>query len=143
LGLNFKSEKIKRLKEQLSRINANTDTPLTKQMEGLRRLLTISTISVRNCQWAKKYIDSHMRNLYRDAGTILEMDKLELLFQKAEERRARRKAKKLSARAEGAAAGTSGKRGRKRDSAPAPAAPNAQPYDPTDIWAEIIEEKKR
>jgi len=94
MGQNFKSFRIRDLKTKLERINKRTDCPFTKQLALLRELLTIQTISIPNCRWARKYINEHMREMYGDQRTIAEMEALELLFAKAEERRERRKLKK-------------------------------------------------
>jgi hypothetical protein len=139
MGLNFKSHRIATIKSKLASIkDLKQETPYTRQVALLTEILKISTISIRNCQWARKYISQNMREMYRDTGTIREMDQLEELFTKAEERRVRRKEKKLQAKAEGI---TPGKRGRKPKVAPAPS-PAALPYNPADVWAEMLEEKK-
>jgi hypothetical protein len=140
-GRNYKSVRIKRIKRAMDSYNEKMNMPFTKALALLREFLTIGTISLRNCQFARKFIDQKMRPYFQDSQSVIEMDKLETLFQKAEERRERRKAKKL-AKAQGAAAGTPGKPGRKPKGAAPTLAPTAPSYDPSDIWAEIIEEKK-
>jgi hypothetical protein len=140
VGLNFKSHRIATIKNKLASIkDLKQETPYTRQVALLTELLKISAISIRNCQWARKYISQNMREMYRDTGTIREMDQLEELFTKAEERRTRRKEKKLQAKAEGVTAATPGKRGRKPKSPPAPEAPGPSP---TALWQEMLDRQK-
>jgi hypothetical protein len=140
MGLNFKSHRIATMKSKLGAIkDVKQETPYTRQVALLTELLKISTISIRNCQWARKYISQNMREMYRDIGTIHEMDQLEELFVKAEERRIRRKEKKLQAKAEGTSAGAPAKRGRKPKSPPVPAAPGASPIA---LWQEMLDRQK-
>ena len=143
-GRNYKSVRIARIKRAMDCYNEKMDMPFTRALALLRELLTIGTISVRNCQFGRKFVGEKMRPYFQDPGSVAEMGKLELLFQKAEERRARRKEKKLALKAQGVAPGTSGNRGRKRKDTPTPAptAPTTPIYDPTDVWNEIIQEKK-
>jgi hypothetical protein len=132
-GRNYKSVRIKRIKRAMDSYNEKMNMPFTKALALLREFLTIGTISFRNCQFARKFIDQKMRPYFQDLQSVIEMNKLEELFTKAEERRERRKAKKLL-KAQGATVRTP--RGRKRDSTPPP--PTTPTYDPTDIWSEII-----
>jgi hypothetical protein len=142
MGLNFKSHRISTIKSKLTAIkDVRQEMPYSRQVALLTELLKISTISIRNCQWARKYISQNMREMYRDTATIREMDQLEELFTKAEERRIRRKEKKLAANAQGATTGTPGKRGRK-PKAPPTTTPVIPATSPMALWQEMIEEKK-
>jgi hypothetical protein len=141
MGLNFKSHRIATIKSKLAAIkDLKQETPYTRQVALLTELLKISTISIRNCQWARKYISQNMREMYRDTGTIREMDELEELFVKAEERRMRRKEKKLAVKAQGIST-TSTKRGRKPKTPPPPT-PVTPATSPMALWQEMLEEKQ-
>jgi hypothetical protein len=142
-GRNYKSVRIKRLKNLMRNHNEKMDMPFTRALALLREFLSIGTISQRNCQYARKFIGEKMRPYFQDPQSIVEIDKLETLFQKAEERRERRKANKL-AKKEAEKAGkawTPGKPGRPPKGAQ-PQVPTALPYNPADVWAEMLEEKK-
>jgi hypothetical protein len=139
-GRNYKSVRIKRLKNLMRNYNEKMDMPFTKALALLREFLSIGTISQRNCQYARKFIGEKMRPYFQDPGSVSEIDKLETLFQRAEERRERRKAKKLALKAEGAAAGTPGKRGRKSTPPPAPTPEVTE--NVMDLWQSMLEEKK-
>jgi len=123
MGLNFKSHRISEIKKKLSNITDHTDTPFTKQVALLTELLKIQTISRTNCRWARKYLHNTMRVMYRDPGTIAEMDALEQLFVSAEERRERRQAKRLAEK-------EVGKRSKKQPTKPVPVAPAPG----NDVW---------
>jgi hypothetical protein len=130
-GRNYKSVRIARIKSAMDCYNEKMDMPFTRALALLRELLTIGTISVRNCQFARKFVGDKMRPYFQDAQSVVEMDKLNSLFQKAEERRQRRKEKKLLAREQGVTPGTPGKRGRKQQQ------PTTTPAQPPaiDVWS--------
>jgi hypothetical protein len=142
MGLNFKSHRIRETKAKLARMTLQTPLLFTKQIALLESLMSIETISIRNAQWARKYLVERMRPIYLDQGTTEIMNKFEERFAAAEQRRIRRKEKKLALKAQGAAVGTPGKRGRKPKGVPTqpPVAPS---YDVADVWAEILEDKKQ
>jgi hypothetical protein len=122
-GRNYKSVRIKRIKSAMNSYNEKMNMPFTKALALLHELLSIGTISLRNCRYARKFVHEKMRPYFQDPGSVAEIDNLESLFQKAEERRERRKARKLL-KAQGAAAGTPSKPGRKpKGAAPTPVAP--------------------
>ena len=130
-GRNYKSVRIKRIKSAMNSYNEKMNMPFTRALALLRELLTIGTISVRNCHFARKFIHEKMHPFFRDPGSVRELAELELLFQKAEERRARRKAKKLAAKAEGITNGTSGKHRKQQ-----PTTTTTDPAQPPaiDVW---------
>jgi hypothetical protein len=140
-GRNYKSVRIKRLKNLMRNYNEKMDMPFTKALALLREFLSIGTISFRNCQYARKFIGEKMRPYFQDPQSVIEIDKLETLFEKAEERRERRKAKKSALKTQGAATGTPGKRGRKpkTTAAPAPATPVSSPMA---LWQEMLDRQK-
>jgi hypothetical protein len=140
-GRNYKSVRIKRLKNLMRNYNEKMDMPFTKALALLREFLSIGTISLRNCQYARKFIGEKMRPYFQDPQSVLEIDKLETLFEKAEERRERRKDKKLALKAQGAATSPSGKRGCKTKGAPAPTPPGPS-VDLVKLWESMSEEKK-
>jgi hypothetical protein len=124
LSINFKSWRIRDTKAKLERMTLSTPMLFTKQIALLESLMSIETISIRNAQWARRYLVERMRPIYLDQGTIEIMNKFEERFEAAERRRENRKAKKLALKAEGAATGTSRTRGRKpKGAAPTPVAP--------------------
>jgi hypothetical protein len=129
-GRNYKSVRIARIKSAMDCYNEKMDMPFTRALALLRELLTIGTISVRNCQFARKFVGEKMRPYFQDAQSVVEINKLNSLFQKAEERRQRRKEKKLLAREQGVTPATPGKRGRKQQptTPPEPPAPNLDPW---------------
>jgi uncharacterized protein YecE (DUF72 family) len=141
MGLNFKSHRIREAKAKLERMTLQTPLLFTKQIALLESLMSIETISVRNAQWARKYVVERMRPIYLDQGSVDIMNEFEKRFAAAEQRRIRRREKKLALKAEGATTGTSSTRGRKLKGAP-PQAPVVLPYDPAGVWAEMLEEKK-
>src|SRR5260370_19848540 len=118
MGLNFKSHRIREAKAKLERMTLCTRMLFRKQIALLESLMSIETISIRNAQWARKYLVERMRPIYQDQGTIEIMNKFEERFEAAERRRENRKAKKLALKAEGAAVGTLVKRGLKPKGAP-------------------------
>jgi hypothetical protein len=139
MGLNFKSYRIQKIKTKLMAITSIAqETPWTRQVALLHELLKIETISLKNAQWCRRYITENMRNMYSDPQTIGEMDQLEELFTKAEERRIRRKEKKLAKKAAGI---TPGKRGHKPKSALVQTPVTPEP-SPMALWQEIIDRQK-
>ena len=139
MGLTLKAQRIAALKRKLQAITSiEEETPWTRQVALLTELLKIGTISRTNCRWARRYITENMRSMYSDQQTITEMDQLEELFIKAEERRARRKEKKLATKA-------AGRVGRPRKNSlptptPAPAAPGTAPVE---LWQQLLDEQEK
>jgi hypothetical protein len=113
MGLNFKSHRIRETKAKLERMTLSTPMLFTKQIALLESLMSIETISLRNARWARRYLVERMRPIYLDQGTIDIMNRFEARFESAEQRRIRRREKKLALKAQAADAGTPGKRGRK------------------------------
>ena len=136
---NFKSFRIQRIKTKLMGLSPSSEKPYTQAWNLLTELLTIKTISLRNCEWARKYIAERLRDRYTDKLTVAELDQLEELFAKAEQRRIRRKEKKLAAKAEGTSADTPRKRGRPPKSPPVPVAPGPSPIA---LWQEMLDRQK-
>ena len=145
-GRNYKSVRIARLKNAMTHYNGTIDKPFTRALAMLREFLTIGTISVRNCQFARKFICERLTPLFQDPSSVQEIAEVELLFIKAEERRERRKANKL-ARKEAEKAGKvwkPGKPGRPPNSSkPAPTQGTpAAAEDVMKLWESMLEEKK-
>lgn len=113
MSINFKSWRIRDTKAKLERMTLSTPMLFTKQIALLESLMSIETISLRNARWARRYLVERMRPIYLDQRTIDIMNKFEERFAAAEQRRIRRRKKKLALKAEGAVTGTSSTRGRK------------------------------
>ena len=91
---NFKSWRINEVKAKLGRITTSTPTPFTKQVALLEELLSIRTVSLPNCRWARKYMIEKMRPLYLDVDSNRIMNEFEEKFTAAEERREKRREKR-------------------------------------------------
>ena len=139
MSINFKSWRIRDTKAKLERMTLQTPLLFTKQIALLESLMSIETISIRNARWARKYVVERMRPIYLDQGSVDIMNEFEKRFAAAEQRRLRRREKKLALKAQGAVAGIPPKPGRKLKNTPAPQKPLS--YKPEDVWAEILEKK--
>lgn len=134
MSINFKSWRIRDTKAKLERMTLSTSMLFTKQIALLESLMSIETISLRNARWARRYLVERMRPIYLDQGTIDIMNRFEERFAAAEQRRIRRREKKLALKAEGATTGTSSTCGRKpKGAAPILLAP-APSLDLMKLW---------
>ena len=73
--------------------NEKMNMPFTRGLALLRELLTIGTISARNCLFARKFIHEKMHPFFRDPESVLEMADRNCFSrrQKNEERTAKRR----------------------------------------------------